>query len=129
MRGEAVTHRDAVAMGSLRGEPWTAGHTGMGWEEMTQRTCRTLGGFDDPDISYRTNVATVRLALVARGRAVTLLPELVFGRTRLGARSAGHRSGTRQLRIFAATRATDAARPSTHALLASVRQAASSLRG
>ena len=47
----------------------------MAWEEMTQRTCREHGGFE-PDIRHRTNDATVSLALVARGLAVTLLPEL-----------------------------------------------------
>ena len=52
-----------------------------GWEEMTQRTCRELGGFD-PDIRHRTNDATISLALVARGQAVTLLPELVAARPR-----------------------------------------------
>jgi DNA-binding transcriptional LysR family regulator len=110
MGGEAVTHRDAVALGSLRGEPWTTGHTGMGWEEMTQRTCRTLGGFGDTDIRYGANVATVRLALVARGLAVTLLPELVLaGR---GSALAGRPSPrTVSRRIFAARGATDAARP------------------
>ena len=55
-----------------RGRPATPA---MGWEEMTQRTCRELGGFD-PDIRHRTNDATISLALVARGLAVTLLPDL-----------------------------------------------------
>jgi hypothetical protein len=46
----------------------------MGWVEMTNRTCRELGGFD-PDARHRANDSV--LALVARGLAVTLLPELV----------------------------------------------------
>jgi DNA-binding transcriptional LysR family regulator len=69
----ARRHPTAVPLAELAGAAWTTGHTGMGWEEMTQRTCRQHGGFD-PDIRYRTNDATVSLALVARGMAVTLFP-------------------------------------------------------
>jgi DNA-binding transcriptional LysR family regulator len=95
----------------------------MGWEEMTQGTCRELGGFD-PDIRYRANDATISLALVARGLAVTLLPDLVVPGNHPGvvlraiAEAPVHRT------IFAATRAADAARPSMRALLAAVRAAA-----
>ena len=49
----------------------------MAWEEMTQRTCRALGGFE-PDIRHRTDDATVSLALVARGLAVALVPGLAI---------------------------------------------------
>src|SRR3954451_20075266 len=73
----AGRHAGPVPLGELAGEVWTTGHAGMGWEEMTQRTCRTHGGFD-PDIRHRTNDADVSLALVARGMAVTLLPDLVL---------------------------------------------------
>jgi DNA-binding transcriptional LysR family regulator len=69
-------HRCVVPLSELAGEAWTTGHAGMAWEEMTQRACREHGGFD-PDIRDRTNDATVSLALVARGLAVTLLPDLV----------------------------------------------------
>src|SRR5215218_6811752 len=36
---------DAVPLGDLARAPWATGHPAMGWEEMTQRTCRALGGF------------------------------------------------------------------------------------
>ena len=65
---------DTVA--ELAGEVWTTGAAGMGWDEMTSRTCRRLGGFD-PDVRHRTNDVGISLALVARGLAVTLLPDLV----------------------------------------------------
>src|SRR4051812_33633080 len=73
----ARRHRDAVPLAELAGEGWATGHAAMGWEEVTQRTCRELGGFE-PDIRHRTNDATVSLALVARGLAVTMLPELAL---------------------------------------------------
>ncbi|HEX5897027.1 MAG TPA: LysR family transcriptional regulator, partial [Thermoleophilaceae bacterium] len=73
----ARRHKDAVPLAELAGEAWTTGHVGMAWEELTQRTCRQHGGFD-PDIRHRTNDAIVSLALVARGLAVTLLPDLAL---------------------------------------------------
>src|ERR687898_1352606 len=79
----APRHREAVPLAELAGEAWASGHVGMAWEEMTQRTCRQLGGFE-PDIRHRTNDATVSLALVARGLAVTLLPDLVLPGRRPG---------------------------------------------
>jgi DNA-binding transcriptional LysR family regulator len=119
----ARRHREAVPLAELAQEAWATGHAAMGWEEMTQGTCRELGGFD-PDIRYRANDATISLALVARGLAVTLLPDLVVPGNHPGvvlraiAEAPVHRT------IFAATRAADAARPSIRALLAAVRDAA-----
>jgi DNA-binding transcriptional LysR family regulator len=119
----ARRHRSAVPIGELAGEVWTSGHAGMAWEEMTQRTCREHGGFE-PDIRHRTNDATVSLALVARGMAVTLLPDLVLPGREAGT-AVRNIAGQRVDRtIYAVTRTTDAARPSTQALVAAMRKAA-----
>ena len=40
----ARRHRDAVPLAELAGEVWTTGHRESGWEAMTNRTCRELGG-------------------------------------------------------------------------------------
>jgi DNA-binding transcriptional LysR family regulator len=119
----ARRHAEAVPMGELADAAWATGHAAMGWEEVTQRTCRELGGFE-PDIRHRANDATVALALVARGLAVTMLPALVLpARPRgLALRRIAERDVSRA--IVAVTRAADAARPSTQALLAAVLAAA-----
>ena len=122
----ARRHREAVPLAELAGEAWTSGHAGMGWEEMTQRTCRAHGGFD-PDIRHRTNDADVSLALVARGLAVTLLPELVVPRRHPGIAVRAIARHPLSRAIFAVTRAADAARPSTQALLGAVRAATAAL--
>jgi DNA-binding transcriptional LysR family regulator len=97
--------------------PWASGHGSLAWDEMTRRTCREHFGIE-PDIRHRTENATVSLALVARGLAVTLLPGLALrGRPDVPVRPLPGVERT----IYAVTRAVDAARPSTRALLAAVR--------
>ena len=115
-------HTGAVPLAELADEPWATGHPAMGWEEMTQRICRELGGFE-PDIRFRANDANVSLALVARGLALALIPDLPLtgGRPGVAIRPIAESEVTRA--IFAVTRAADAARPSTQALLAAIRTA------
>jgi DNA-binding transcriptional LysR family regulator len=120
-------HEHAVPLAELADDAWATGHTEMGWQEMTQRTCRELGGFD-PDIRHRANDATISLALVARGLAVTMLPELPLPSDPAGIAVRPIAEGPVSRAIFAATRAADAARPSTQALLAAVRNEAAALR-
>ena len=108
-------------LADLADRRWVTGPPGLGWDEMTLRLCRDLGGFE-PDVAHRTNDATIATALVARGLAVTLLPELALA---LYGGVAVHPIAERPVsrRIFAATRATDAARPSIQALLAEIQAA------
>ena len=134
----ARRHPEAVPLAELAGEPWATGEAGMAWEEMTRRTCRALGGFD-PDVRHRVAGATVALALVERGLAVAMLPALPLAGRGAGAAGAdvpaaaggalslavrAIAEGSVDRAIFAATRAVDAERPSTRALLAAVQAAA-----
>jgi len=118
----ARRHADVLPLAELAGEAWTTGHAGMGWEEIVQRTCRGLGGFE-PDIRHRTNDAGISLAVVARGMAVSMLPELALADRPRGLTVREIAEGRVSRTIFAATRAADAARPSTQALLAAIRGA------
>jgi DNA-binding transcriptional LysR family regulator len=124
----ASRHRHALPLAELAGDAWTTGHRGTAWQEMTERTCRELGGFD-PDIRHRTNDSVTSLALVAGGQAVTLLPALVgldpAVHPGIAVRAIG--GGSVYRTIFAATRAADAKRPSVQALLAAIRAAAAGL--
>ena len=119
----ARRHAEAVPLAELAGERWATGEAGMGWDEMTRRTCRALGGFD-PDVRHRTAGATVALALVARGLAVTMLPELPLAGRDPEVALRDMEGGPVRRGIFAATRAVDAGRLSTRALLDAVRAAA-----
>lgn len=122
----ARRHREAVPLSELAGEAWTTGHEQMGWEELTQRTCRQHGGFD-PDIRHRANDATIGLALVARGLAVALLPDLALPERYRGIVLRAIANASVDRAIFAVTRVADAARPSMQALLAAVGEAAEHL--
>jgi DNA-binding transcriptional LysR family regulator len=115
-------HREAVPLAELSGEPWATGDAGMGWDEMTQRTCRSLGGFA-PDVRHRTNDATVAVALAARGLAVALVPALALPRRRDGVAFRGIAEAPVARSILAVTRSADAARPSIRALLGALRDA------
>jgi DNA-binding transcriptional LysR family regulator len=123
----ARRHREAVPLAELAGEAWATSHPGMGWETMTQRTCRELGGFD-PDIRHRANDANVTLALVAHGLAVAMLPELPLPERRRGFTVRAIAGGGVGRAVFAATRAADEKRPTTAAVLAAVRAAAAALQ-
>jgi DNA-binding transcriptional LysR family regulator len=118
--------RRAVPLAELAGEPWTTGHPGTGWEEIVIRTCRERGDFD-PDIRHRTNDSVTSLALVAAGRAVTLLPELVGLDAYPGVAARHMAEGSLHRTIFMATRAADAQRPSVRALREAIREAATDL--
>jgi DNA-binding transcriptional LysR family regulator len=113
-------------LAELAGEIWATGHRGTGWDEMTARTCRRLGGFD-PDIRHRANDAVLSLRLVAEGLGVTLLPDFVRPGDHPGVAVRSIAEGPVYRSIFAATRAVDAERPSVQALLAAVRTAAASV--
>ena len=119
-------HDGAVPLTELAEEAWTTGHPGMGWEEMTRRTCRALGGFD-PDVRHWANDSVISVLLVERGLAVTMLPALPLSGHTAGVAVRPIAEGPVTRAIFAATRAADAERPSTKALLAAVRGAAEAL--
>jgi DNA-binding transcriptional LysR family regulator len=124
----ARRHTDEVPLAELAGERWATGHPQMGWEDMTERTCRERGGFA-PDIRHRANDANVSLALVARGLAVALLPDLPLLDRRRDVAIRSIAGGPIERAIFAATRSSDASRPSTQAVLAAVRDAVAQLPG
>jgi DNA-binding transcriptional LysR family regulator len=124
----ARKHKDEVPLAELAGEHWATGHPQMGWEDMTERTCRARGGFS-PDIRHRANDANVTLALVAAGQAVALIPDLPLRDPRPGIAVRAIAGGPIERAIFAATRASDAARPSTQALIAAIRDAVAQVGG
>ena len=122
----ARRRKRTARLGDLAGEAWTTGYPGAGWEQVVQRTCRELGGFE-PDIRHRTNDSVISLALVAAGQAVMLLPELVGAGSYPGVAVRSIAEGPVERTIFAATRSADAERPSLRVLIDAVRAAGGDL--
>ena len=122
----ARRRRRSVRLADLAGESWTTGYSGGGWEQVVQRTCRQLGGFE-PDIRHRTNDSVISLELVAAGQAVMLLPELVGAEGHPGVAVRAIAEGPLERTIFAATRSADAERPSLRMLLEAIRAAGADL--
>ncbi len=119
-------YEGAIPLAELRDEPWGSGEAGLGWDEMCQRTCRELGGFD-PDIRHRANDSTIILGLVSRGLAVTLFPDLIVPGRHPGISVRDIADAPVSRKIFAATRASDATRPSTQSVLAAIRAEAAAI--
>ena len=119
----SLARRMQVPLAELAGEAWVTGGAGAGWEEMTVRTCRELGGFD-PDVRHNSNDPTIVLAIVGHGLGVAMLPDLPLPSRTPGVAVRPIAEGPVSRAIFAATRTADASRPSTQALLAAVREAA-----
>jgi DNA-binding transcriptional LysR family regulator len=121
----SAAHADpaVLRLPDLANEPWVSSDPGMGWNEVTTRTCREHGNFD-PDIRHRTNDAIVGLRLVANGLAVMLVPDLIATRSYPGVAIRDISGASLKRSVFAATRTADARRPSVNALLEAVRTAA-----
>src|SRR3954469_24917948 len=118
----ARPYKDELPLAKLADGRWATGHPQMGWEDMTERTCRERGGFA-PDIRHRANDANVSMALAAAGLAVSPPPDLPLQDRRRGIAVRSIDGGPITRAIFAATREADAARPSAQAVLDAVRRA------
>lgn len=79
--GHAVAGRERVALGDLAGEPWVTAREDSAFAAMLVRACRSFGGYE-PLIRHRTNDLRLLSELVARLRAVSLVPSL--GRSWMG---------------------------------------------
>jgi DNA-binding transcriptional LysR family regulator len=72
----ALPKRGPLPLARCEQATWAAGHRGSGLDAVIRNVCNRLGGFE-PDIRHRSDDGLVLAALVASGRAVTLLPALL----------------------------------------------------
>ena len=126
----AVTRRGPVRLGATEHDVWAAGHRGTGLDAVVHNVCNRLGGFD-PDVRHRSDDGLVLSALVASGRAVTLLPALLAtAMPQIAARRL--REERLQRIIFSATRSTISDAPAIvavrKALVTTARQIAAERR-
>jgi DNA-binding transcriptional LysR family regulator len=118
----ARRRRRVVGLAEFADAVWITGPRGLGWNEITERLCLEAGF--TPSVRHRANDAVVAAGLVASGSGVALLPQLALPDhdPRIAVRRIARPGPART--IHAVTRAADARRPTTGALLAAVRDAA-----
>jgi DNA-binding transcriptional LysR family regulator len=118
----ARRRRRVVGLAEFADAVWITGPRGLGWNEITERLCLEAGF--TPSVRHRANDAVVAAGLVASGSGVALLPQLALPdhEPRIAVRRIARPGSART--IHAVTRAADAGRPTTGALLAAVRDAA-----
>ena len=98
----ALPKRGPVRLAALEHEAWATGHAATGLDAVVRNVCNRLGGYE-PDIHHRSDDGLVLSALVASGRAVTLLPAmLTAGVPQIAARRL--KEERLQRTIFTATR-------------------------
>jgi DNA-binding transcriptional LysR family regulator len=100
---------------------WATGYAGGGMAALVHRLCANAGF--EPRVRHQTNELSMLLALVARGHAVTLLPEIAFadGPESVAVRPAAGLEADRT--VFTATRAGADRRPALAAVRAALREA------
>lgn len=111
-----------ISLAHFEDTAWAAGHRGTGHSAVIDNVCNRLGGYA-PDVRHRSDDALMLSALVASGRAVTLLPALIASVTpQVAARPI--RDGPLQRTIFTATRMASADAPAVSAVRGALQIAA-----
>ena len=118
----ALPKRGPVRLAALEHEAWATGHAATGLDAVVRNVCNRLGGYE-PDVHHRSDDGLVLSALVASGRAVTLLPAmLTAGVPQIAARRL--KEERLQRTIFTATRTTLADAPAVAAVREALRATA-----
>lgn len=115
-----------VRMADLAGSPWVTGHVGTNHADLLERTCAELGGFR-PDVRYRSNDLLIIFAMVARGGAVCLVPDLALAEREEGIVVKDVADARVDRRMVLWTRVGAEARPSVEAVLEKLRRSADAL--
>ena len=115
-----ATRKRPLALASLSEIDWVAAHPDTAFGDMFVRVCRAVGGFE-PRIRHRVNEMQLLLDVVASGAAAALVPAL--GRPENDPRVAVRHlaEGPFARSLFVAVRASDRRRPTTAAVVATLR--------
>src|SRR4051794_30690796 len=121
--GHPAGRHKSVKLAAVADAAWVSAQDGTSYAEMVAGLCRTTGGFE-PRIRHRVSDLDLMLELVARTRAVAIVPALGDPEGRRGV-AVRRLAGARVSRtIFAAWRDSDEARPSTTAVVAALKRPA-----
>jgi DNA-binding transcriptional LysR family regulator len=119
----AAADGSPVALASLHASVWAAPRADTAFGDMFIRICRSVGGFE-PDRRHRVNEMQLLLDLVAGGGATAIVPALGRPEREPGVAVRRMAEGRFTRALFVSTRASDRARPSTAAVVDTIRRAA-----
>ena len=113
--GHPAAAKETIAFADLRGDEWAGGETGTAWNDMIERACRSLGGYE-PDVRHNVDDVRLILSLVAGRGAVGLVPALGLHNEIEGFVWRPPAEAPLERRIFTAVRRGTAERPALQAV-------------
>ncbi|MFF5258645.1 LysR family transcriptional regulator [Actinomadura viridis] len=115
-----------VRIATMADRVWASSHAGTNLADLLERTCVELGRYR-PRVRYRSNDFSVLFAMVAKGGAAFLAPELAAadGEPGIAVRDIAEARISRGVVMW--TRAGAEVRPSVHAVLEALRASADEL--
>ena len=108
--GHPAAEQERIAFADLRDDEWAGGETGTAWNQMIERACRSIGGYE-PDVRHNVDDVRLILSLVAGHGAVGLVPALGLHNEIEGFVWRPPAEGPLERRIFTAVRRGTAERP------------------
>jgi len=113
--GHPAAQQETIAFADLRDDEWAGGETGTAWNDMIERACRSMGGYE-PDVRHNVDDVRLILSLVAGRGAVGLVPALGLHNEIEGFVWRPPAEGRLDRKIFTAVRRGTAERPALQAL-------------
>jgi DNA-binding transcriptional LysR family regulator len=113
--GHPAAAKAQIRFADLRGDEWAGGETGTAWNDMIERACRSIGGYE-PDVRHNVDDVRLILSLVAGRGAVGLVPALGLHNEIDGFVWRPPAEGPLERRIFTAVRRGTADRPALQAV-------------
>jgi|SoiMethySBSTD1v2_1073268.scaffolds.fasta_scaffold504075_2 DNA-binding transcriptional LysR family regulator len=113
--GHPAAAKDKIAFADLRDDEWAGGEPGTPWNDMIERACRSLGGYE-PDVRHNVDDVRLILSLVAGHGAVGIVPVLGLRTEIEGFVTRPPAEGPLDRRIFTAVRRGTADRPALEAV-------------
>jgi DNA-binding transcriptional LysR family regulator len=110
-----AAQQEQIAFADLRDDEWAGGEVGTAWNDMIERACRSLGGYE-PDVRHNVDDVRLILHLVAGRGAVGLVPALGLHNEIEGYVWRPPADGPLDRRIFTAVRRGTADRPALQAV-------------
>jgi DNA-binding transcriptional LysR family regulator len=121
-----AAQKEQIAFADLRDDEWAGGEVDTAWNDMIERACRSLGGYE-PDVRHNVDDVRLILSLVSMRGAVGLVPELGLHTEIEGYVWRPPAEGPLDRKIFTAVRRGTAERPALQAVREALAERARSL--